>query len=374
MTAGGSSLKLYVLAACIFISLPSLTAHATQSGTGRIFSAIAGEAAKMDTASEAPPAIFITDLARYSDDAVALLMLLRSRAFEIKGIITNAGNVCAGDAAQYTRGLLQSAGLEPLPVIEGPPLSWYAERRRFYLEGERPSWEKKGAYVGAFSAEVPCTSEGAQSDPGGAASTHAAEFLIDAARQHAGRLVIVLASPATVLAQALRKEPGLAAMLSRIYAMGGSLNVPGNVTPNAEFNVWFDPEAMAELFRSGAPVTLVPLDATNPVTYDPPLMGDLQSGGPGARYLARYLEFRRADTRKIPMWDEVNAAVAIDPSLVLNEEEHFLTVATSRDSQYGKVSILPAAQGASELPVKVVTRVDASRVREMLSRLVIEKR
>jgi inosine-uridine nucleoside N-ribohydrolase len=328
---------------------------------------------QMNTAKQAQPAIFITDLARYSDDAVALLMLLRSRAFDIKGIITNAGNVCAGDAAQLTRALLQSVGASPLAVIEGPPLSSYEERRRFYLEQERPSWTRKDAYVGALSSTNLCMSEDTNS-AGAASQTAAADFLIATAKENAGHLVIIHASPATVMAQALKKEPALASMLSHVYVMGGSLNVPGNVSPGAEFNVWFDPEAMAELFRSGAHITLVPLDATNPVTYDPASMGNLHAGGPGTLYLARYLEFRHADTRKVPMWDEVTTAIAIDPSVVSHAEERYLTVSTNRDTHYGEVSVLSAAHHPSTRPIRIVRRVDASMVREMLSRLVIDKK
>jgi len=325
---------------------------------------------RMTTARHTRPAIFITDLDRYSDDAVALLMLLRSRAFDIKGIITNAGNVCAGDAAQFTRALLQSVGAPSLMVIEGPPLSSYAERRRVYLEQEQPSWTRKDAYVGAFASAKPCTSEDTNST---ASPTAAADFLIATAKKNAGRLVVIHASPATVIAQALKKEPGLATMLAHIYVMGGNLDVPGNVSPGAEFNVWFDPEGMAELFGSGAHITLVPLDATNEVTYHPTSMGNLGAGGPGAQYLARYLEFRHAATRKVPMWDEVTAAIAIDPAVVSRASERFLAVSTAKDAHYGRVSILHAAHHASRRPIRVVGRVDASMVRALLSRLVVDK-
>ncbi len=371
MTAEGLSLRLYAVLAWTCTLLLLLPQFASR----QFFSQAKVEAQEMGAAREAPPAIFITDMARYSDDGVALLMLLRSRAVDIKGIITNAGNVCAGDAAHYVRDLLQSAGADPVPVIEGPPLSWYEERRHFYLEGERPYWERKDAYAGAFASDSPCSSEGSGANSGDAPSpTSAADFLIDVARQNASRLIVVLASPATVLAQALRKEPKLAGMLSQIYVMGGSINVPGNVSSHAEFNVWFDPEAAAALFHSGAPITLVPLDATNPVVYDPPSMEGLRGGGAGAKYLSQYLEFRHADIRKVPMWDEVTAAVVIDPSLVSSAEEHFLTVSTNKTSEFGKVSILPAADSSSQAPIKVITRVDASKIRETLADLLLEKK
>lgn len=45
--------------------------------------------------------------------------------------------------------------------------------------------------------------------------------------------------------------------------MGGAYFEVGNITPAAEFNVFVDPEAAAEVLAAGAPLVIMPLDATH---------------------------------------------------------------------------------------------------------------
>lgn len=45
--------------------------------------------------------------------------------------------------------------------------------------------------------------------------------------------------------------------------MGGAILEYGNITPQAEFNIYVDPHAAHIVFHSGIPITLVPLDVTH---------------------------------------------------------------------------------------------------------------
>ena len=49
--------------------------------------------------------------------------------------------------------------------------------------------------------------------------------------------------------------------------MGGAVEVPGNITPHAEFNTYCDPRAANVVFQSGAPVTLIGLDVCREVFF-----------------------------------------------------------------------------------------------------------
>ncbi|MGH8336122.1 MAG: nucleoside hydrolase, partial [Gammaproteobacteria bacterium] len=211
--------------------------------------------------SHAPqPTVVITDLAYLSDDSMALLTLLGDPNLDIKGIIATAGNVSAARAKADAERFLQEVAGRSMAVIEGPPLHFYAARRKYFVEVQRAASPPPN-FVGVLGE--PEWTEQAQAS----AVSHAAQFLIKQAKEAEGRLHVVLQGPATVIAQALKLDSAFAGEVAGIMAMGGAIRVAGNSTRFAEFNVWFDPEAMAEVLRSGMSLTFVPLDATEQVQY-----------------------------------------------------------------------------------------------------------
>ena len=56
--------------------------------------------------------------------------------------------------------------------------------------------------------------------------------------------------PCSNLALAVLKAPDIVPLIKRVIFMGGSFFKPGNVTPTAEFNWWFDPEAARIVVRT----------------------------------------------------------------------------------------------------------------------------
>jgi inosine-uridine nucleoside N-ribohydrolase len=100
---------------------------------------------------------------------------------------------------------------------------------------------------------------------------HAVDLLVETVRRYPGEVTIVAIGPQTNVALALLKEPRLRDEIASIVFMSGALGlVPkfgrGNITPVAECNIWFDPQAADIIFRSGTDLTMVSLDVTNPST------------------------------------------------------------------------------------------------------------
>jgi len=111
-------------------------------------------------------------------------------------------------------------------------------------------------------------------------------------------------------------------LIGRIVAMGGAVDVPGNITPTAEFNMYVDPEAAHRVFAAHLPLDLVPLDATRQAVL--PRAG-LKSAlrresGPLVDRIVAFSErgFRldhSTGARGLVLHDPLALALAIDPAL-----------------------------------------------------------
>jgi len=113
--------------------------------------------------------------------------------------------------------------------------------------------------------------------PGGFAkrqpeATTAMDFIIRTVNANPGQVVIAAIGPLTNVALALRYEPGLSRQdqTHRDHGWRHRVLLPtcaGNITPNAEFNIWVDPEAARIVFRSGVPIALTPLNVTRKTKF-----------------------------------------------------------------------------------------------------------
>ena len=93
----------------------------------------------------------------------------------------------------------------------------------------------------------------------------APELIVQAARELGRDLTLIALGPLTNVARALEADAAALGQIGRLVIMGGAVDVPGNVTPTAEFNMHVDPEAAARVFAADLPIDLVPLDATHQV-------------------------------------------------------------------------------------------------------------
>ena len=305
-----------------------------------------------------PPETVILDVDPGVDDAMAILLALASPELEVGGITVASGNVPLSIGVANALRIAELAGRGDVPVYAGAarPL-----RRRplrathFHGTG------------GLGEAELP--------PPSGRVSGDAVDYLVGRLREEPGITVIAVA-PLTNLALAEAREPGLLERAGRIVVMGGALAEPGNVTASAEFNFYADPEAAQAVVRSGARLTLVPLDATRQVELSRSALQRRLISGPAPAAVfceaaARTGMARTEETRGravIHLHDLLAVAVAIDGS-VCETAVHRIDVETSAEAR-GRVAC-GLGSGAG-FPVECAVSAAGQRVLQLFFRRVLQ--
>ena len=196
----------------------------------------------------ATPQKLIIDTDPGQDDAVAILLALASPEIDLLGITTVAGNVPLALTEVNARKICDLAGRQDMPVFAG------ADRP---LERKLVTAEHVHGRTGLDGPDLPDPVTPLQ-------DRHAVDFIIQTIRSEpAGRVTIAPVGPLTNIALALRRAPDIASRIKQIVMMGGGCFEGGNITPAAEFNIYVDPEAAAEVFAAGIPITMMPLDVTH---------------------------------------------------------------------------------------------------------------
>jgi len=137
-------------------------------------------------------------------------------------------------------------------------------------------------------------------------------------------------STSAAVAALIAAHPDVAARLERIVLMGGGARVLGNMTPTAEFNIWYDPEAAARVFAAGIPITMVGLDVTHMALTSPGDWDRLRRPGTGkvaAAVLGMvdfYTEYHRArlGTDSTAQHDSLAVAAVVRPELLTTVSAH----------------------------------------------------
>jgi len=105
-----------------------------------------------------------------------------------------------------------------------------------------------------------------------AQARRADEIIIEQLSQFPGEIDLVAIGPLTNLATAEIKKPGILKQARSIVIMGGAFDCPGNVTPESEFNIAFDPQAAATVFASHEQIVVLPMDVTNQLVLTPAML------------------------------------------------------------------------------------------------------
>ncbi|HYL86047.1 MAG TPA: nucleoside hydrolase [Candidatus Angelobacter sp.] len=269
--------------------------------------------------------VFLIDTDTASDDAVALIMALRSPLIRVVAITTVAGNVAV---QQATRNALYTAELcaSDVPVFVGA-------EKPLRREHQPAHWFHGRDGLGDHGYPAPRRAPEKQ---------HAIDAIITTIEANPG-LVLVTLGPLTNVAMVLQRKPEIATKVSRCVVMGGAPCCEGNVTPAAEYNIWCDPHAARTVLLSGLPVELVGwhLCRGDAVLRLDDIERVLSLDTSVARFAiecnsrAQEAYFEQTGEHGISLPDPVAMSIALDPSIVTAQSEHFVDVETSSDLTRG---------------------------------------
>ncbi|PHX94129.1 MAG: nucleoside hydrolase [Acidimicrobium sp.] len=244
-----------------------------------------------------------------SDDAVALILALKSKTTEVLGISIVAGNVPIDLGVQAALYTIEMCGAKtPVHVGAHQPLV-----RSFSSAQNVHGTDGMGDIGLKLAGRKP-------------ASTLAISKMIATFRATPNEIDLVTLGPLTNIALALSIEPKFVSWVRRCIIMGGTGVLPGNVTAAAEFNVWADPEAARIVFDSDLPLEMVGWDVSvaDAVISDE-LAADLSSlsslGSFAMKIQRQVREFCRTETKLdgFDLPDPIAMAVALDPKIVSSE-------------------------------------------------------
>lgn len=317
------------------------------------------------------PVIFDTDSAVFNDDAAALAMLLRRPdRVDVLGVTVVAGNHTVPQGAEHMLHLLEllDAGGVPLHLgVRAPLVNTPARAARQEAQWGPVSF--KGAFDAAPGVRPPHGGRFAAVRPQAA---HAASFIIETIERRPDEVTLVAVGPMTNLATAFRARPDLAPRVKQVVFMGGAARVPGNVTPAAEFNIWFDPDAAAEVLRVGAPrVVMFGLDITDRAPVDKALFDRIVAADtPLTRLMQHHMGPRYAHDPAAAwyVWDCVTAAWLIDPSLVTASESLPIAVETAFGPNCGTTTVTAPGDPRARL-VEVMLDLDVDAFHDLYANL-----
>ncbi|MED3962497.1 nucleoside hydrolase [Niallia taxi] len=267
------------------------------------------------------PEKLILDVDTGIDDAIGILLAVKSKKFDLLGITTVNGNVSLDAATVNTCKILDLLEETEIPVIKGAETPLF--REPFFehrIHGEDG--------LGGALKDIPARNV--------ASDGFAPDFIINSILSFSGEVTLVCTGPLTNLALAVKKCPQITKHVKKVIFMGGVVKGVGNITPTAEFNAYVDPEAAKIVLQAGFPaIVQVGLDVTRKALLTKEHISKLKN-----EKLASYIEestrdyqekyYSRYGVHACAMHDPLAVGIAINNTIAVTEK-HYVDVETKSE-------------------------------------------
>lgn len=307
---------------------------------------------------------FIIDTDTASDDAVAMLMALKSKDVEVLAVTTVAGNVP-----------LEQATKNALMTIEVAQ----AQKPKVYPGCAKPLFRE------LFTAENIHGNDGMGDmdlihPVSKAEEMHGSDAILKYVREYPNEVELIVIGPATNIAVAIFKEPETMKKVKHIYTMGTGGFGKGNTTPVAEFNVYVDAESYHVMLASGIPVTVIGFDMClgEAALNEDEISLMRNSDSPAVKFSLDCNEtilersVKRSGKPSIALPDPVAMGVALYPEIVKETSAALCRVSYRDELTYGEVVIEEEGFSVSARVLEftpnanVIKSLDGSLFKEML--------
>lgn len=302
------------------------------------------------TTAEENKVIFDTDMGYMGDDSIAMFALLQADKagyIDLLGITAVGGNALLAPGTAAILNQLERLERTDIPVYMGTdiPLKGFrdieADARVYGQFGWTGGYRHLENYTTDYKNLGPLENPDWGLPETSAQEMSAADFMIEQVHKYPGQVTIFAVGACTNVAIAVMKDPTFAENAAGIVYMGGAIDVPGNTTPLAEFNWWYDPESAAVALRANwnyqvvvphdvAPKVLMAKDVYDMyAAANSTLVTDLLVEKYGPRY-------EENPTSTSYCWDPITVGVFLCPDLIKTSEVRDIAIETSAGYTYGK--------------------------------------
>lgn len=322
--------------------------------------------------------ILDTDMVELFDDGIAMMMLAQAPHIDLLGVTVVAGNTWVPEGTAYAIRQLEAIGITDIPVLPGIRLPSAPNRIENIKEEIRLFGFGEG-YLGSLNYEEPASwkevyvSRYGQEPTFEPSGMHAVNFIIEQVKQYPNEVTILAIGPCCNLATAIRMAPEIIPLIKRVVYMGGAFTVPGNTTPAAEFNWWYDPEAARIALRAPFKEQItVGLDVCERIElrkdrYDR-IIGLLKKEQLQTMANDNFLQttFQEHPDTMWHIWDVVAAALCVDPSILKREKVCHVDINTQQGLSYGQSLAFQYNPPVGTQPIRIVMEVDEERLWQLI--------
>src|SRR5579885_2812546 len=289
------------------------------------------------------------------DGAFATTVALLDPNLEVLGLVATAGNVSAEQATRNVHILIEQIDPSRWPRLGAAlPIQYAVDAVALHGPG------------GLGGVDFPCAQ---------LHHPHPGDKLIsDLVRQYPKEITIILMGPATTFARALDRDPELVDLIGRVVLLGGAWHEAGDASAVAEFHFFCDPEAARQVLRSGAALTLLPLDVTRKIVFSPSDLLHLPAPeAPTSRFLRQIVPFGIGATSSLfgvegLYLQDVLGLVAVALPSAITTRSVIVDVETRGELTRG-MSVFDVRWGHAAKPnVEVAVGVDVQAVRDYINR------